>query len=332
MANGVGETAHDVVTTGHSDPGVEALRTRSGTAGCRLTIGMPAYNNADTIRRALDSLLAQTFSDFLLLISDDGSTDGTADICDEYAARDCRVRVVRQPRNLNYGNFRFVLQRAETPLFMFAAGDDWWHEEYVARMIEALDRDPSAVCAVSRVMFMKDGETVRPAAGTRELVASPTANLVRFLARQDDNTRMYGVFRTSVAQRAFPARDFFGFDWAFSAGTLREGKHLEVPEVLFWRDYTDSQRYVEYVRRDADRTMSRMFPMLPLTRDLVGRLRLPLTPGVLRELIVVNLTFHVAYLRRYHPIAAKTWGRFMSVVVRGAILLRRAERLLTREK
>jgi len=323
MANGIGEAGHDVETTARSNPGVAPLRVRGGAAGCRLTIGMPAYNNADTIHRALDSLLAQRFGDFRLLISDDGSTDGTADICDEYAARDLRVRVVRQPRNLNYGNFRFVLQRAETPLFMFAAGDDWWHEEYIARMIEALDRDPSAVCAVSKVLFMKNGETVRPAAGTRELVASPAENLIRFLSRQDDNTRMYGVFRTAVAQRAFPVRDFFGFDWAFSAGTLRDGKHLEIPEVLFWRDYTDSHRYVEYVRRDADRTLSRMFPMLPLTRDLMGRLRLPRTPGILRELIVVNLTSHVAYLRRYHPIAANTWGRLVAMAVRAAAFLRR---------
>ncbi|MEP6637040.1 MAG: glycosyltransferase, partial [Acidobacteriota bacterium] len=93
----------------------------------RLTIGMPLYNNAPSIRRALDSLLAQTFRDFRILISDDGSTDGTADICDEYARRDARITVVRQRANLNYGNFRFVLREADTPFFMFAAGDDYWH-------------------------------------------------------------------------------------------------------------------------------------------------------------------------------------------------------------
>ena len=93
----------------------------------RLTIGMPIYNNGSTISRALDSLLAQSFQNFRLLISDDGSSDSTCEICDAYAARDSRVTVFRQPVNLNYGNFRYVLQRADTPLFMFAAGDDYWH-------------------------------------------------------------------------------------------------------------------------------------------------------------------------------------------------------------
>jgi hypothetical protein len=57
---------------------------------------------------------------------------------------------------------------------------------------------------------------------------------------------MYGVFRTPVAQRAFPPTDFFAYDWAFSIGTLRDGTHVEVPEVLMWRDYTDPARYTEY--------------------------------------------------------------------------------------
>ena len=130
----------------------------------RLTIGMPIYNNGRTVSRALDSLLAQSFEDFRLLISDDGSTDSTAEICDAYAARDSRVTVFRQPANLNYGNFRYVLQRADTPFFMFAAGDDYWHVDYVARMIEMLDRGALAVCAVSQVEFVKDGKRGGPRA------------------------------------------------------------------------------------------------------------------------------------------------------------------------
>jgi glycosyltransferase involved in cell wall biosynthesis len=284
---------------------------------------MPLYNNARTIRRALDSLLAQTYRDFQLLISDDVSTDATPDICEEYAARDSRIIVVRQPRNLNYANFRYVLRRARTPLFMFAAGDDYWHPEYVARMIEALDGDEKAVCAVSRVAFVRDDELVAQAVGTRPLLADPTANLIRFLSWGDDNSRMYGVFRTEVAQRAFPERDFFGYDWAFSAGTLREGTHIEVPDVLLWRDYTSPSRYIEYVRRDTRHAVHRVFPMLPLTRDLVSRLRLPLSRSFVGALFRLNAVFHLAYLRRYHPRASRISERLVSSVDRGIRVLRR---------
>jgi hypothetical protein len=67
-------------------------------------------------------------------------------VCENYATRDKRIRFVRQARNLNYGNFRFVLQQADTPFFMFAAGDDYWHQEYAARLIDALESSAAAVC------------------------------------------------------------------------------------------------------------------------------------------------------------------------------------------
>lgn len=280
----------------------------------RLTIGMPIFNNAPTIRRALDALLAQSFPNFRILISDDGSTDDTVEICQEYARRDDRIELVRQSTNLNYGNFRYVLQRADTPFFMFAAGDDYWHPDFVARLIEVLDRDSTVVCAVSRVAFLKDGGAHYVASGTRALLADSATNIAQFLAAGDDNSRMYGVFRTASAQRAFPHRDFFGYDWAFSIGTLCDGKHVEVPEVLMWRDHTSPSRYIEYVRRDASGTLARLFPMMPLTSDLALRLRIPLRYAVLRELVRLNLTFHQAYLRRYHPVAASVTQR----VVRGS--------------
>jgi len=279
---------------------------------------MPVFNNAATIRRAIESLLAQSRTDLRLVISDDGSTDGTADICDEYAARDSRVSVERQQKNLNYGNFRFVLQRARTPYFMFAAGDDWWHPTFVERMIGALGDEPRAVCAVSRVEFVRPDGASTLATGTKPLTGDAPSNIAQFLAAGDDNSRMYGVFRTDVAQRAFPPRDFFAYDWAFSVGTLLEGSHLEIPEVLLWRDYTNPDRYVAYVRRDARRAIDRVFPLFPFTRDVIGRLRIPLTYAIARELFWLNADFHLHYLQRFHPAGARTSNRILQTINRAA--------------
>lgn len=79
----------------------------------RVSIGMPVYNGDPFIRGALDSLLAQTFTDFELIISDNASTDRTEAICREYAARDIRIRYVRQTENRGAkANFEFVLDKA----------------------------------------------------------------------------------------------------------------------------------------------------------------------------------------------------------------------------
>jgi len=97
-----------------------------------VSIGMPVYNGAKYIREALDSLLAQTFVDFELIISDNASTDSTPDICREYVGLDARIRYVRQHENLGAAeNFKFVLSEAKGACFMWAAHDDEWMEDYL---------------------------------------------------------------------------------------------------------------------------------------------------------------------------------------------------------
>jgi glycosyltransferase involved in cell wall biosynthesis len=97
-----------------------------------VSIGMPVYNGERFIRKALDSLLSQTFPDFELIISDNASTDGTERVCRDYAARDHRIRFFRH--NMNRGaaaNFKFVLDAARYQYFMWAAYDDKWVENYL---------------------------------------------------------------------------------------------------------------------------------------------------------------------------------------------------------
>jgi len=95
------------------------------TATPTVSIGMPVYNGEKYIRESLDSLLSQTFTEFELLISDNASTDGTEAICREYAARDSRIRYVRQNENRGAAaNFELVLYKAQGEYFMWMACDD----------------------------------------------------------------------------------------------------------------------------------------------------------------------------------------------------------------
>ncbi len=62
-------------------------------------VGLPVYNGEEFLATAIDSVLAQTFPDFEVLISDNASTDRTEEICREYVARDSRVKYFRAPEN-----------------------------------------------------------------------------------------------------------------------------------------------------------------------------------------------------------------------------------------
>lgn len=112
-----------------------------------LSIGMPVYNGERFIREAMESLLAQSFADFELIISDNASTDATEFICRNYAAQDSRIRYVRQEENIGaLQNFQFVLKEARGEFFMWAACDDVWDKNWITLLHDKLDE--SKDCAV----------------------------------------------------------------------------------------------------------------------------------------------------------------------------------------
>jgi glycosyltransferase involved in cell wall biosynthesis len=279
-------------------------RTRAGagmTDTATVTIGMPLYNNERTVTRAIASLQRQTMGDFHLIASDDGSRDATIGLVETMARNDRRISLVRQPRNLNYGNFRYVLQQARAPYFMFAAGDDWWEDRFIESGVTALEQNAEAICAATRVLMHPTEGDAFVSNGTSPLTESVSRNLSRYLSAPGDNSRMYGLFRTDVAQRSFPDTDHFAFDWTFSVTSLIFGTHVEIPHVLMHREVTPSGRYVEYVRRDARNGVERAIPLLPMTRHLLLDTRVPRTREVMRALFDLNLTYHGDYVRRYHP-------------------------------
>lgn len=273
-----------------------------------VTIGMPTYQNARTIERALRSLLAQTFADFRLLVSDDGSRDATCDIVREFAVGDARIELVQQPRNLNYGNFRFVLQAAHSEFFLFAAGDDWWEPRFLEVTVRALRASPDAVCASGRVLMHPDDAPPYLSRATEALLGNAEENLVRYLESPGDNSRMYGLYRTEAAQRSFPPTDHHAFDWTFCAATLAFGRYLEIDDTLMHREVTPASRYVEYVRRDNRRTVDRLMPLLPMSRQLLVTPGIPRTRRVLRALANLNIALHRQYLARYHPRVAAAYA------------------------
>jgi len=116
----------------------------------RVSVGLAVYNGDDFLAEAIESILAQTFTDLALIICDNASTDSTGDICQRYAALDKRVEYHRNLTNIggvNNETLTFKLARSE--LFQLAAHDDVWEPELLQRCVDALDRDPGAIAAYS---------------------------------------------------------------------------------------------------------------------------------------------------------------------------------------
>lgn len=279
---------------------VKGQPPRSGSP--QVTVGMPLYNNETTVRVALESLLTQSHSNLRIFASDDCSSDSTALICEEFARRDGRFTFRRQTQNLGYMNFRYVLDEAHSPYFMWAAGDDKWEPTYVERNVAALLSDVSLVASVSRVFFVSAGQPISLSSGTYELRGSTADKLARFFSHPGDNSRMYGLFRTETLKAAFPPRPFHAYDWAVSAATLIAGNHNEVCEVLLYRDRTARSRYSDLVRDDSSRRHHRLIPLWAMTRWLIVDCRIPLSFPIIMALFALNLDKHFEYAKHFHPI------------------------------
>ena len=114
----------------------------------RVSVGLPVYNGERYVRQALDSLMGQTHTDLEIIVSDNASTDATAEICRSYAARDPRIRYVRQEVNRGGAfNHNFVLAQATAPYFRMFACDDWMEPTCLEECAKVLDQQPDVVLA-----------------------------------------------------------------------------------------------------------------------------------------------------------------------------------------
>lgn len=169
----------------------------------RVSIGLPVYNGERYVARAVDSLIAQDFEDFELIISDNASTDRTSEICEDYARRDRRIRYQRNERNIGaVGNFNRTLDLASGEYFKWAAHDDWCAPEYLSRCVEILDGDPSMVlCFTAMGVADEEGTVFRVQREELDGAASPRPR-TRFhtvlWSLVDCTSPVFGLMRSST--------------------------------------------------------------------------------------------------------------------------------------
>lgn len=266
-----------------------------------VTIGIPVFNRADTLRRAIESALAQTRAVDVIHVSDNASTDATPEIGREMAARHPRVVFTRHDNSLGLaGNFGFLLQHATTEHFMWLAADDIIAPTYVEKTLAALLSDPSLAACCSRCLFVEKDGTERMALGTFPLMSDRISNLSAYLAATHDNTRAFALYRTRVLQQAFTPNFFHAYDLAVVAATLMHGRHAEIPEVLMQREVTPYINYVRNGARDIKSKVGRYFPAWPVTVDLIRRVHIPLRWPVIRALLYLNAVGHLEFISAYH--------------------------------
>lgn len=199
----------------------------------RVSIGMPVYNGEKFIRKALDSLLAQTFTDFELIISDNASIDSTGDLCKDYAHIDPRITFLRHPDNLGPAeNFKTVFKKARAQYFMWAACDDMWDSLWLEKCVEVLDTHSDVVLVFSNFQVFSHSNGFRKSVFVVPSLGSSAQRLSTRFINCCANL-IYGVFRKDCLEFALIKQIDF-WDVFFSNYMAVKGNIYVLNDFLFY--------------------------------------------------------------------------------------------------
>lgn len=260
----------------------------------RVSIGLPVWNGAATIAAALDALVTQDFIDFELIVGDNASTDATAAIIADYAARDARIRVVRHAQNLGaFPNFAFVLDAAKGEFFLWAACDDRWSRDFLSLAVAALDARPDAISAVTPVHF--EGAAPDPVRLGDGLLDAPDTGerVLRFVSYWHGNSVFYSLFRRRILAAAMrPAGSWLGFDWSVMLRATRHGPSLRLPSGWLERGARGLSSNTAILTRTRSRGIHWLLPFAEVTADALRSARrspLQVRVGIVAALARLNL-------------------------------------------
>ena len=194
-------------------------------------IGVPVYNGGAKIVVALDSILAQTYSNIQVLISDNASTDGTRGICERICAEDPRVHYVRQPVNLGpSANFEAVLDLAEGDYFMWLGHDDWLSERYIEECVRTLNENSDVSLACGQAIYYQDGDELFRGTLVQLDQEHPHERVVAYYSMVADNGTYYGVMRREQLVKV-RMHNVMGGDWLVIASMAFLGKVVTLPSI-----------------------------------------------------------------------------------------------------
>lgn len=208
----------------------------------RITVGLPVYNGQKYLEAAIESHLAQSFGDFELVISDNGSTDATGEICGRYAQLDARVKYLKSPINRGIlWNHRRVLEPVDpsTPYFRWAGADDILEPGLLAAMVEVLDTRPEIEAVMPATKNIdEEGTVIRTMERSLNLESPDVFERARqILLANYQHVIAYGLLRAPSLRRMRTGPHYIGWDPVFIWELALRGQVFQLVEPALLRRF-----------------------------------------------------------------------------------------------
>ena len=203
----------------------------------QVSLGVPVYNGEKYLADALESLLQQDYGDFEIIISDNASTDGTEEICRNFAGRDKRIRYYRNETNIGASpNYNRTFELARGRFFKWCAHDDRCLPGFLSRCVGALEAAaPSVALVYPWCDVIDENGAVLQRAPDRMENTSPHSfrRLAYVVGTVGWAYSLWGLVRSEHLRRTRLMAEGAQNDYVLLAELAMCGQFLEVPEVLF---------------------------------------------------------------------------------------------------
>lgn len=251
-----------------------------------VTIGIPAYNEEKFIARVLYCALAQPVAQ--IIVSDNGSTDNTLKICEEFAAQHPRVIILRQDENKGpLHNFCACIKSATTRFFMFLGAHDIISAQHTLSLMEALGKTPGAVGAYADAIYVDASDKV---IGSYEyfyaaklLSDSALERVMALTHHLGDGTIVHGLYDRELYTQAWTDPHIIPCDFFYVGHMAIHGKLVRAPGISYCR-YTNG---VETAEQKMDRYISffgKVDPYFATVENITQRQNLT----VLRHMLLID--------------------------------------------
>ncbi|MGE5365421.1 MAG: glycosyltransferase family 2 protein [Bacteroidota bacterium] len=207
-----------------------------------VSVGLPVYNGENYVKSAIESILAQTYTNFELIISDNASTDSTQKICEEMAQKDSRIKYFRNEINIGAsGNFRRVFELSAGKYFKWTGHDDVSAPGLLESLVNVLEHKEDYILCYSRTTRINEKDEVITSGYSDGLALygnTPQKRLGQFFHRFRSNTYCepaFGLVRREVLAKTRLIEGYIASDEIMLGELAMRGRFFEVPESYFFR-------------------------------------------------------------------------------------------------